>query len=182
MDVLKDKVIIITGAGKGIGEDTAKLCAKEGAKVVVSAHHLKDGERVVEEIRKEGGESIANETDVSKSSDVQKLVETTMRTYGRIDGLVNNAALYGGMEVTTPFYTISEEAWDWMFEVNVKGTFLCCRAVLPQMMAQGKGKIVNVASTTADMGVPFLLHYVATKGAVISLTRAMSNEVGDMGI
>jgi len=182
MSVLQNKVIIVTGAGKGIGECTAKLCAQEGGKVVVSAHHLSGGERVVDEIKREGGEAIASETDVSNASSVQKMVEKTIKAYGRIDGLVNNAAVFGGMELTRPFYTISEEVWDQAFAVGVKGAFLCCRAVFPQMMAQGKGKIVNVASTVADMGVPYFLQYVATKGAIVSLTRALANEVGDMGI
>jgi len=180
--ILKDKVIIITGAGKGIGEVTAKECANEGARVVVSAHHLEDGKRVVREIKGNGGEAIAVEADVSDPCSMENMCRETMDKYGRIDGLVNNAAIYGGIGAMGPFNNITMEVWDREFAVNVRGTFLCCKAVFPYMRGQGKGKIVNIASGVWKSGIPLFLHYASTKGAIVSLTRALSREMGMHGI
>jgi NAD(P)-dependent dehydrogenase (short-subunit alcohol dehydrogenase family) len=172
-------VVIVTGGARGIGSVYAKGIAAQGAKVVVS--DIRDGSSVAEEIRKGGGEAVFLEADVSSGKSADALAEAAHREFGRIDGLVNNAALYADLKYI-PFDEIAEEEWDRVFAVNVKGVWLMTKAVFPYMREQGSGKIVNIASGTPFKGTPKTPHYVVSKGAVVTLTRVMARTVGKEGI
>ena len=140
-----------------------------------------DGSGPREEIRKKGGEAIAVVTDVADEQSTKEMARTTTEHFGRIDILVNNAGVFAGLG-KKPFYEITTAEWDMVLGVNLKGMFHCCKAVYPQMKKQGKGKIINITSSTFFQGVPHFLHYVSSKGGVIALTRALAREVGDDGI
>ena len=176
---LKDKVAIVTGAARHIGALYAKRLAAEGATVVIA--DVLDGEQVVREITSGGGKAMALKIDVSKEEDTLRMAEKTVGEFGRIDILVNNAALFLGIK-RRPFYEISAEEWDRVSAVNIKGPFLCAKAVFPQMKKQRSGKIINISSTTALQGTPLFVHYVASKAAVIGITRALAREMGEYGI
>ena len=179
MKRIQDRVAIITGAAQGIGATYAKAMAKEGATVVIA--DLDDGESVTSQIRADGGEAINITTDVSDETSVQNLVSDTVDRYGRIDILVANAAIFGKLEAK-PFTEISVEDWDNLMAVNVRGVFICAKAVIGQMRKQQYGKIINIASGTLFKGTPLLLHYVTSKGAVMTMTRCLAREVGDDNI
>lgn len=179
MGLLEGKVAIITGAARGIGQAYSIRFAKEGAKLVVC--DVLDCSETKEKVEAEGAECLALKVDVTDEESTQKMAEETINRYGRIDVLLNNAAIYGGL-VMKPFENISVEEWDKVMAVNLKGLFLCSKAVAPQMKKQKKGKIINIYSTTFHMGVPMLLHYVTSKGGVVGFTRALSNELGEYGI
>lgn len=176
---LEGKVAIVTGAARHIGALYAKRLAAEGARVVIA--DILDGERVVREIASAGGDAMALKIDVSKEEDTLRMAEKTVDKFGRIDILVNNAAIFLGIK-RRPFYEISAEEWDRVSAVNIKGPFLCAKAVFPQMKKQLSGKIINISSTTALQGTPLFLHYVASKAAVIGITRALARELGEYGI
>ncbi len=176
---LTGKVIIVTGGARGLGKDYAVRLAEEGALLVVS--DILDGSRVKAEIEATGGKALSLHTDVSDERSVAAMVRQTVEEFGRIDVLVNNAAIFADV-VKHPFYDVSLEEWERMMRVNVTGTFLCCKAVYPQMRKQGKGKIINVSSSTFFAGVPNFIHYVTSKGAIVALTRVMAREAGDDGI
>jgi NAD(P)-dependent dehydrogenase (short-subunit alcohol dehydrogenase family) len=135
----------------------------------------------VAKIREAGGEVLGVTTDVANAQSTQAMAAQTLQRFGRIDMLVNNAAIYGGLKLT-PFEQIQEAEWDRVMAVNVKGIWLCCKAVIPVMKQQGKGKIINIASDTLWLGVRMLLHYVASKGAVFAFTRALARELSGTGI
>src|SRR3990167_6822285 len=137
---LKDKVAIITGGGQGIGKEYALGFAREGAKVVIAEIKLENAQQVVKEIESQGGKAIAVRTDVTSEADARQVAEKTIATFGRIDALVNNAAIYYGLEMK-PFEFISEKEWDAMMAVNVKGLFIMSKAVMPQMKKQKSGSI-----------------------------------------
>lgn len=176
---LEGKVAIVTGAARHIGALYARRLAAEGARVVIA--DVLDDERVVREIASAGGEAMALKIDVSKEEDTLRMAEKTVDKFGRIDILVNNAAIFLGIK-RRPFYEISAEEWDRVSAVNIKGPFLCAKAVFPQMKKQLSGKIINISSTTALQGTPLFLHYVASKAAVIGITRALARELGEYGI
>jgi NAD(P)-dependent dehydrogenase (short-subunit alcohol dehydrogenase family) len=176
---LKGKVAIITGGARGLGKAYALCLAEEGARIIVA--DIIDGVGVKDEIVEKGGEAIVLSTDVSDEESVKEMARKTIEGFGRIDILINNAALVAGI-VKKPFYEISAQEWDEVMRVNLKGTFLCCKAVYPQMKKQGKGKIINVSSGTFFTGDPYFIHYVASKGGIIAFTRALAREVGDDGI
>ena len=176
---LKDRVAIVTGAAQGIGRVYALRLASEGAKVVVT--DVLDAQPAAKEIAAQGGEALALRTDVTDPRSVDDMAEKTVGRFGRIDILVNNAALFGDIS-RKPFQEIPIDEWDRVMAVNVKGLFLCSRAVLPQMKKQGKGRIINISSGTVLQGTPMLLHYVTSKGAVVAFTRALAREVGEFGI
>lgn len=178
---LKDKVAIITGAGRGIGRAYALRFAAEGAKIVIAEIDFRNAQAVAQQISAQGQEAFALNTDVSDEKSTQQMAEETVKRFGRIDILVNNAAIYYGITMK-PFSAITVEEWDRLMAVNVKGSWLCVKAVLPQMKAQGRGKIINIASQTILLGTPMLLHYVTSKGAILAMTRAMARELGDYGI
>jgi 3-oxoacyl-[acyl-carrier protein] reductase len=178
---LRDKVAIITGAGQGLGREFALRFAQEGAKVVIAEINVDNAQKVAEEIEQGGGEGLALKTDVTSLKDTEEMAKKTVEKFGRIDVLVNNAAICYGVKIK-PFTEIKEEEWDRMIAVNVKGMWLCCKAVFPQMKKQGKGKIVNVTSGTFFIGSPLMLHYVTSKGAGVGLTRALAKELGEFEI
>ena len=178
---LKDKVAIITGAGQGIGKEYALGFAREGAKVVIAEIKLENAQQVVKEIETQGGKALAVRTDVSVEADALQVAEKTISAFGRIDVLVNNAAIYFGKEMK-PFEMISEKEWDASMAVNVKGLFFMSKAVMPQMKKQKSGSIINISSGTWLFGIPYLLHYVTSKAAVVGFTRALAREIGEHGI
>jgi NAD(P)-dependent dehydrogenase (short-subunit alcohol dehydrogenase family) len=167
---LKDKVCIVTGGGSGIGRATAHVFAREGARVVVSDRRLPAAEEVVAEIAKTGGQARAVAADVSKGADVKAMVEAAVAAYGRLDVIVNNAG-YGTFGTVVD---IDEAEWDALMGTNVRGVYLCCKYAIPAMRANGGGVIVNVASVVAAVGIRNRAAYVASKGAVAALTRAIA--------
>jgi NAD(P)-dependent dehydrogenase (short-subunit alcohol dehydrogenase family) len=176
---LKDRVAIVTGAARGIGQAYCLALAREGAHVV-AADILSCAETVAQ-VQQVGGEVLEVTTDVANTQSTQAMAVQTLQRFGRIDILVNNAAIYGGLKLT-PFEQIQEAEWERVMAVNVKGIWLCCKAVVPVMKQQGHGKIINISSDTIWMGVPLFLHYVASKGAVFALTRALARELAGTGI
>ena len=177
---LDRKVIIVTGAARGIGKAYAKALAKEGAHVVVSDILGDLAKATAAEITSAGGTALAVRSDISIESEANKLAEETYNNFGKIDVLVNNAAKYAGLK-RRPFYEIDVNEWDQVQSVNLKGTFLCIKAVFPYMKDHG-GKVVNISSATFYAGSPGLAHYVASKAGVIGLTRALSKELGQYNI
>jgi 3-oxoacyl-[acyl-carrier protein] reductase len=176
---LKDRVAIVTGAAKGLGKAFCLALTKEGAKIVaVDIADLKD---TMKEIESLGGEAKAILADVSSESDTKKLAEDTFKSFGRIDILVNNAAIIFGL-FRKPFYDIDPGLWDKVMAVNIKGPWLCTKAVFPFMKEQRKGKIINLSSSTFFTGSHGFVHYVASKGGVIGLTRALAVELGPHNI
>ena len=176
---LEDRVVIVTGAARGIGRVYAKAAAAEGAKVVVS--DVLDGEEAVEEIRKGGGEAMYVRADVSDEQSVNALARSAYDRYGRVDGLVNNAARVADIRLGG-FDEVSVEEWDAVMAVNVKGPWLAARAVYPFMKARGAGKIINIASGAPFKGNPLFSHYSVSKGAVLALTRVLARSMGKDGI
>lgn len=176
---LEGRAVIVTGGAQGIGATYAAALAAAGARVAVC--DLRAPEATVAAVRAAGGEAIGEACDVTDAAAVGRLVAGTVRAFGRIDGLVNNAAIFASLR-PRPFQEFGSDEFDAVMRVNVRGTFECIRAVLPVMQAQGYGKIVNVASGTVFKGTPMMLPYVSSKGAVIALTRAVAREVGTHGI
>jgi NAD(P)-dependent dehydrogenase (short-subunit alcohol dehydrogenase family) len=176
---LKDRVAIVTGGGKGIGRAYCLGLAAEGARVVVA--DIADPKPTVTEIEGRGGQALGVECDVSREADTQRLATETLARFGRIDVLVNNAALYGTLQRRS-FMEIPVEEWDRVMAINLRGLFLCARAVFPAMKAQGKGKIINIASSTFFKGVPHYIHYTTSKGGVVGFTRSLARELGEAGI
>ncbi len=176
---MQDRVCIVTGAAQGIGAVYASALAREGARVVIS--DVQEGSAVARTICMQGGEALFVQADVSDEASVEALVRTVAERYGRIDVLVANAAIYATLALR-PFTEITVAEWDRIMAVNVRGTFLCAKAVVPHMRRNHWGRIVNIASATVFKGTPNLLHYVSSKGAIVALTRALAREVGDDGI
>ena len=175
MGRLDDRSIIVTGAAQGIGATYAKALAAEGARVTLC--DLTEPRSVADEIRAAGGQAISMVTDVTSSSAVAAMVKATVAAYGTVHGLVNNAAMFGSLKLQ-PFMDIESDEWDKVMAVNTRGVFECVKAVVPIMRNQKYGKIVNIASGTLFKGTPHLLHYVASKGAVVAMTRVMARELG----
>lgn len=175
---LKNKVAIITGGGTGIGNGIALLFAKEGAYVVVCGRRKEPLEQTVKTIRDQGGEAIYCIVDVSSYSQIQEMVKTTLMKWGQIDILVNNAGVY----IAHDLASISEEEWDKVMNIDTKGVFLTSKAVLPHMLKQEKGKIVNIASIAGLFGFEQSAAYCAAKGAVVNLTREMALDYAPKGI
>lgn len=176
---LKDKVAIVTGAARGLGRTFSKALAREGAKII--AIDIADIEGTVREVESLGGIAKGFRADVSDEEDSIKIAEETHKSFGRIDILVNNAAIIYGL-VRKPFFEIDPNEWDKVMTVNVKGPWLCTRAVFPYMKQQGKGKIINLSSETFFTGSHGFVHYVASKGGVVGLTRALAVELGPHNI
>lgn len=177
MGRLKGKVVIVTGGAKGLGREFCLGLARQGASVVMAAHRF-DTETAREaraEIEALGG--LAVEVDVTSEADTRRMAAETLGKYGRIDVLVNNAAMYGGISRAGLLDTPPEE-WDRLMTVNLKGPFLACRAVVPQMQRQKGGKIVNIASEVAFTGSKGMIHYVTSKGGVLAFTKSLAMELG----
>jgi len=179
MDRVKDKVAIITGAAQGIGETYAKALAGEGAKVVLS--DIDNPNRAVEEIQSSGGTAMGVIADVTDDTSLAALVATTESEFGNIDILVNNAALFAALRIT-PIMEMSNDEWDRTMKVNVRGTLQTTKAVVPSMVKNGGGKIINISSGTFYYGGPGMAHYVCSKGAIIAFTRSASREFADKNI
>jgi NAD(P)-dependent dehydrogenase (short-subunit alcohol dehydrogenase family) len=180
MNRLKEKIAIITGAAQGLGRTYALCYAKEGAKVVIA--DILDGSKVVKEVEKEGGTAINVPTDVSNEESVRNLVKTTLKAFGRIDILMNNAAMFVATYPMRDFDQIPLTEWEKVIRVNINGTFVCCKEIVPVMRKQKYGKIINISSSVFWRGLPGFLHYSASKAAIIGLTRALAHEVGKDGI
>lgn len=175
---LKDKVTIITGGGTGIGRGIAIEFGKQGAQVVVCGRREEPLKETVELIKKSGGEAIYQITDVSNSQQIKEMVEMTLQKFGRIDILVNNAGVYIPDDVTS----MEESEWDTVMSVDAKGVFLTSKAVIPEMLKNDKGKIINIASIAGLFGFEKAAAYCAAKGAVVNLTREMALDYALKGI
>jgi NAD(P)-dependent dehydrogenase (short-subunit alcohol dehydrogenase family) len=174
-DRLKGRVCIVTGAAQGIGETYALALAQAGAAVVCA--DVLDTRPVAAAIEKAGGQVLATQTDVTDAKSVQAMVDAAVARFGRIDVLVNNAAIFGSIKLK-PFEQIESAEWDRIMAVNVRGSFECAKAVAPVMRKQKYGKIINVASGTVFKGTPMFLHYVTSKGAVVAMARCLARELG----
>ena len=175
---LEDKVIIVTGGARGIGAAFSERLCQDGAKVVIA--DVLDGAATAHRISNSGKANFVK-TDVTDKASVKALVDDTLARHGRIDGLVNNAALFANLK-TKPFWEIEEDEWDAVMAVNVRGPFQMCKAIAPHMIAQKSGKIVNIASGTVFKGQTGIAHYVSSKGAVVAFTRSLARELGEFGI
>lgn len=181
MGKLDGKVAIVTGGAKGLGRAYCLGLAKEGARVVMAAHRF-DTEAATQAANEiESRDGMALEVDVASEDDTRHMAEETVKKYGRIDILVNNAAMYRGIS-RKGILEIPVDEWDRLMTVNLKGMFLCCRAVIPQMMKQQKGKIINMTSEVAFTGSRGMIHYVTSKGGVISFTHSLTAELGAYNI
>ena len=176
---LSERVVLVTGAGQGIGKVFARALAAAGAKLVLA--DIIDTESVAAEIEAAGGEALALKMDVSSPRDVASGVAAAVAKFGTIHALVNNAAMFTSLTIK-PFYEIGSDEWDRVMAVNTRGPFECVKAVYPVMRKQNYGKIVNIASGTFYKGAPGLMHYVASKGAVVAMTRVMARELGDFNV
>jgi 3-oxoacyl-[acyl-carrier protein] reductase len=175
---LQERVVIVTGGGMGIGKVYARALAAEGARVVVADIAEESAQDVAATINAGGGQALALPLDVTSVESTQAMARRTADRFGRIDVLVNNAGLFTGILPKKPFHQISAEEWDRVMAVNTKGSFLCVQAVYPYMKQQGRGTIINVASGTVFSGAPGFVHYVASKAAVVGMTRALAREMG----
>jgi meso-butanediol dehydrogenase/(S,S)-butanediol dehydrogenase/diacetyl reductase len=167
---LDKKIAIVTGGGSGIGRETCKLFAQEGAYVIVADRDLNSAKKVTEEVKKNGGQAEAVGVDVTKSAEVKNMIDHAVSSRGRLDILVNNA----GYGIAGTVVDTSEDDWNALMAVNVNGVYLGCKHAIPVMEKQGGGVIVNTASTVAKVGITNRAAYVASKGAVGALTRAMA--------
>jgi NAD(P)-dependent dehydrogenase (short-subunit alcohol dehydrogenase family) len=183
MGRLSGRTAIVTGAAAGIGATYARALAAEGANVCLADRDPSDA--VVAAIKStkgnDGGDAISEICDVRDPKQIATMVQATERAFGTVHVLVNNAAVYAQL-TQTPFDQISDEQWEQALLVNVRGVYECAKAVLPAMRRQGYGKIINIASGTVFRGSTGMLHYVASKGAVLAMTRSMANELGGDGI
>lgn len=172
------KVVIVTGGSSGIGRATAIAFAREGAKVVIAARRVNEGEETVKQIMEAGGEAIFEQTDVTQANEVQALVDRTLEQYGRLDAAFNNAGSGKGVRLVD----LTEEEWEQEIAVNLKSVWLCLKYQIPAMLKSGKGAIVNMGSQGAILGVPNYTAYGAAKGGAVALTRAAAAEYAAEGI
>jgi 3-oxoacyl-[acyl-carrier protein] reductase len=178
---LSGRTVIVTGGGKGIGKIYAQEFAKAGAKVIAADIDAAAAKTVADSITLAGGTAIGIGTDIASEDAVQAMVQTALETFGAIDVLINNASLMSVLPRRS-WLEIPVEEWDRVMAVNLRGMFLCCRAVFPAMKAQKRGKIVNISSSRVFEGSPNRLHYTTSKAGVIGFTRAIAREVGEFGI
>ena len=170
------KTAIVTGAAAGIGKATALRLAREGARLALVDIDREKAEQVAETIRAAGGTALPFTADVAQNDDVKAVAAEVLARFGQIDILVNNAG--AGWQKATLFQDVSDGSWEWIFDLNVKGTLYFTRAVLANMVARQYGKIVNITSIAASVGIPGLAVYAASKGAVVSFTKSLAMELG----
>ncbi len=175
----ENRVVIVTGAARGLGQEYARQFARRGANVAVN--DLRDCDETLGIIEKEGAAGIVSKTDVTSADSTRDMAQAVLDKFGRIDVLVNNAALYGSLSFV-PFDQLDEDEWDATMNVNVKGIWQCCKAVVPTMKEQESGTIINISSLAATYGMPNGLHYTASKAAVIGATRGLARELGRYNI
>lgn len=180
-DSLKGRVIIITGGGQAIGRGYAHYFAEQGAIPVVADINADNARNVVAEIEAKGGAALAVEVDVAVEESANAMAAAALAAYGRIDALINNAAVFSQITMA-PFWELPVEEWRRAVDVNVTGSFLCARAVVPAMIEAKWGRIVNVSSGTMKSGRPNYLHYITTKASIVGMTRSMARELGPYGI
>ena len=173
--ILQNKTIIVTGASTGIGQAFSIACASYGAKIIIA--DMNSGEETVEIIKSKGGEAKFVEVDVANEKSTDLMAKAAYDWTGRVDGLINNAAYFREVKLT-PFEEIDVAVWDKIFDVNVKGIWQCSKAVIPYMRNNNGGSIINISSVVAVAGQPGYLHYVATKGAVLAMTKGLAKECG----
>jgi 3-oxoacyl-[acyl-carrier protein] reductase len=180
--VLQDKVAVITGASRGLGKAFALRFADEGAKLLLTTTNPERAQGTVKEIEAKGAGVAIVEADIARESDTQKIADEAVKQYGTVDILVNNAAIWGGLNIT-PWDAWTIEQWDRIFNVNVRGTWLMCKAIAPIMVKAGKGKIINIASNIAKVpAAQLFLPYSCSKGAMYTLTQALAHALGESGI
>lgn len=175
---LEGKVVLITGASKGLGLGLAKICAQEGAKVAIASRDVATLESLAKEIREEGGKCEVFALDLRDVASIRACVEAVELKMGSIEILVNNA----GMGNPIPAENITEQDWDWMMDLNLKGTFFCCQAVGKRMLKQGKGRIINISSQASVVAIPQEVVYCASKGGVNMLTKTLAVEWSGRGV
>lgn len=183
MDRLRDRVIIVTGGAHGIGRTYCEGLAREGARVVVADLDGNGAAELVRTLEKSGHEGLAVPTDVSDPDATTRMAAAAQQRFGRIDGLINNAAVFQRPAMSrVPFEQIPVDEWDRLMAVNLRGIFLCCRAVVPAMKQRRAGKIINISSGTVFYGAVLMAHYVTSKAGVVGLTRALARELGEYNI
>jgi len=178
---VEGRVVIVTGGGTGIGRAYAKHFAAHGAIPVIAEINGQAGSSVAAEIDAAGGRALAVQTDVSDEESVAEMIARAMEEFGRIDVLLNNAAIFSTV-TRSRFEDITRDDWTKMLDVNVIGTWICSKLVVPHMETGGYGRIINISSSTVPVGLPLLTHYVTSKAAVVGLTRCMASELGERGI
>jgi 3-oxoacyl-[acyl-carrier protein] reductase len=174
MELIKDKVAIVTGAAAGIGAGVAGLFAENGAHVFLADLDGPQVKKVAADLKAKGGSAFGFEANAGKRHDMAKVVEDAISRFGRVDILINNAGIYPRQ----PFLEMTEEHWDAMHDINLKSVFHCTKLVLPHMVKQRAGAIVNISSVTFFTGLENLTHYIASKGAIIGFTRSLAREMG----
>jgi NAD(P)-dependent dehydrogenase (short-subunit alcohol dehydrogenase family) len=176
---LENKVALITGAGSGIGRATAELFAKEGARVVVADYNAETAQSTAGAIKQRGGQAVVVQADVSKAADAEHMVKATLDAYGRLDVIHNNAGIF---VKPTPAHELTEEVWDHIFNINIKGVWLGCKYAIPELIKAGGGAIVNTASMAGLRARPYTSAYCASKGAVVMLTKTLAIELAPYNI
>ncbi len=176
---LTDQVAIVTGGGRGIGLACVRALADDGASVVIATPEDAERSATVAELEANGHAALGTSTDVTSESDLAELVSATLDRFGRIDILVNNAGIIGP---TAPMQDVNRDDWEAVMNVNVTGVYLACKAILPHLLEQGSGRIINIASVAGKIGFPLRSPYAASKWAVIGLTKSLAVEVGSAGI
>lgn len=178
---LRGRSVIVTGAASGIGRVYAQRLAEARARVVLADLKPEDAEAAAQALRDAGGEAVAVGVDIADEAATRRMAEVALSAFGRIDGLVNNAGLMSVL-ARRPWHEIPVDEWDRVMDVNLRGLFLCCRAVYPAMKSQGSGAIVNISSSRVFEGTPNRLHYTTSKAGVIGFTRALARELGPEGV
>ncbi|MFZ5493610.1 MAG: SDR family NAD(P)-dependent oxidoreductase [Pseudomonadota bacterium] len=178
---LRGRVVIITGAGQGIGRAYAKHFAAQGAIPVIAEFNAEAGQRVEDEVKAQGGQALFVKTDVADEASTQAMAQAALDAFGRIDCLINNAAVFSRITMA-PFWELPVDEWRRAMDVNITGSFLCARAVVPAMQARRFGRIINISSATMIMGRENYLHYITSKAAMVGMTRSMARELGSWDI